>query len=105
MDEYKFQLVIAPESYDYGEEEIVYRIYLEDQLISERSLPILENNQGIVDTFFLKLKKDTSPIFLKFKNIKNKKALLKNISINDIKFPENTTNAKVLSCNIKIYLE
>lgn len=95
MTEYKFQLVIAPESYDYGEEEIVYRIYYEDQLISERSLPALEPNQVLTDNFVLILdnnmerkkniilQKNTVYNSLFFVNIKNKKSFIKKITIND----------------------
>jgi len=86
MEEYKFQLVITPESYDYGEEEIVYRIYFNKQLISERSLPVLRENQGIIDSFFLNLEQclDTKNIFY-FENLKNKKAKPTDFFINNYK--------------------
>ena len=49
----KISLVLIPESYDYGIEDIVYRIYEKNQIIIERSMPQLNYNQAIVDTFFL----------------------------------------------------
>ena len=58
MEEYYFQLTIVPETYDYDEEEIAYRIYFDNQLISERSLPTLQHNQGIVDTFYISFIQD-----------------------------------------------
>ena len=53
MSQVKVSIVISPESYDYVEEEISYRIYVEDQLTSERSLPIIKENQRMIDTFYL----------------------------------------------------
>ena len=95
-NEYKFQLVIVPESYDYVDEEIVYRIYLNKQLISERSLPILKENQHLLDTFFIKSNSE----FLNFKlviiNCKSKKCFLEKFFINEKQFSKNT-----LICNIK----
>lgn len=83
MEEYKFQVTIVPESYDYGEEEIVYRIYIDDQLISERSLPILQHNQALLDTFYI------NTDFLKMKhfkiiNCKEKKVKFKHMNVNDL---------------------
>ena len=56
MNEYHIKLEIAPETYDYGEDEIAYRVYVyripdknTSQLISERTLPLLQNNQKIVE--------------------------------------------------------
>ena len=86
MEEYRFELLIAPESYDYSEEEIVYRIYFDDQLIIERSLPILTENQGIVDIFFIKLKKNNFENELHFLNCGLKKAKLKKIFTNTLSF-------------------
>lgn len=81
-DEFKIQITIVPENYEYNEEEIVYRIYFEDQLISERSLPILKPNQGIVDTFYLSIPISSSKNKLIFNNCKSKKALMKYINLN-----------------------
>jgi hypothetical protein len=82
MEEYKFEILIVPESYDYGEEEIVYRIYFDEQLISERSLPVLNSNQGIIDTFYV------NADFIKVKKLyifycKEKKAKFRYIKVND----------------------
>jgi hypothetical protein len=85
MAEIEFKLIIVPESYDYGEEEICYRIYFEDQLISERSLPVLQQNQGIVDIFYVK-NEGFEPKSLKFINLKNKECKIKSMNINNIKF-------------------
>ena len=85
MEEYKFQFLIVPETYDYGEEEITYRIFFDEQLISERSLPILSPNQGIFDNFIVKIDKQSKKKIL-FQNILYKKSIVKKIIINEIPF-------------------
>jgi len=82
-DEYKFQLIIQPESYDYVEEEIVYRIYYDKQLISERSIPVLRFGQMIAENFFLKSNKKKDNKLLLFKNTTNKKCNIKELYLND----------------------
>jgi len=101
MAEYKFQLVIVPEDYDYGEEEIAYRIYFKDQLISERSLPILKPNQAMVDTFYIEIKNYTNANLL-FQNLKCKKAMYKKIIVNDLILHKNTKGIKLNGLNLKI---
>jgi hypothetical protein len=85
MSEYNIKFQIKPENYDYSEEEIVYRIFINDQLIIERSLPRLTQNQELFDFFCLKLDNLKSNIIL-FENIKNKIAKPSKIFIEDISF-------------------
>jgi hypothetical protein len=86
MSEYNIKLQIEPENYDYGEEEIVYRIFFYDdekkykQLINERSLPILGVNQVVLDSFNISF--DKKILNFLFENIKNKKCFIKKIYIN-----------------------
>ena len=81
----KISLVLIPESYDYGIEDIVYRIYEKNQLIIERSMPQLNYNQAIVDTFFLSydILKNCKQYDICVINQKNKKIFIKDIIIND----------------------
>ena len=81
--EYKFQITVVPEDYDYNDEEIIYRIYFDNQLISERSLPVLNPSEGIVDTFFINLLNSNTVKDIWFKNCKLKNAKIKKISVND----------------------
>ena len=103
MEEYKFQLIITPETYDYGEEEIVYRIYFDEQLISERSLPLLNPNQGIIDTFFLKFEDYKTSYTLNCKNLKDKKVLLKSLIVNGISFSiQKNTKLQISKLNLSL---
>jgi hypothetical protein len=107
MEKFKFQLEIVRESYEYNEEEIVYRIYFEDQIISERSLPVLQINQAMTDNFVLELNNDierknlikltnfTIYNSLYFINLKNKKSFIKKITVNnEIEHIQNYKNMK-----------
>lgn len=85
MSEYNIKLQIEPENYDYGEEEIVYRIFINGQLIIERSLPLLVQNQKLLDYFSLELD-DLQSNNLFFMNTKNKIAKPSKIFINDLSF-------------------
>ena len=89
MSEYHIKLEIEPESYDYDEGEIAYRVYIKKssdknsgQLISERTLPVLEKNQLLLDNFSLNIDNDDFEITLI--NFKKKAALVKKIIINGI---------------------
>lgn len=92
MNEYHIQLEIEPETYDYGEEEIVYRIFCDEvknnfkkekeQLIIERSLPILSSPQKIIDHFILPPNNIQFNIMLL--NLCEKKAKIKSANINGI---------------------
>jgi hypothetical protein len=91
MNEYHIQLEIEPETYDYGEEEIVYRLNLyEDpqhsvdniQLISERSLPILNSSQKIIENFLFVA--NTTLYLILLHNINNKKCVIRKATINGI---------------------
>ncbi|NDH09286.1 MAG: hypothetical protein EBY16_06680 [Gammaproteobacteria bacterium] len=106
MTEYKFQVTIVPENYDYGEEEIVYRIYFDDQLISERSLPILQTNQAITENFTLLLENNYKTKSFIFETIKDKKAVIEKININGLTFDKNVKKIQTqgLDVNIKEYI-
>ena len=80
--DYKISLVLVPESYDYNDGEIVYRIFVDNQLISERSLPVLNTNEALLDTFIVKLSKSIHHIFVE--ELGDKKLILKKTIINDI---------------------
>ena len=85
MEEYNIKLKIAPKSYDYGEEEIVYRIFFNKQLISERSLPLLNQQQLLVDNFICNANSKNINE-LHFFNTKFKKAIITQITINNYPF-------------------
>ena len=93
MNEYHIQLEIEPETYDYGEEEIAYRIFVNGQLIIERSMPRLAQNQKLLDSFSLELD-DLQSNNLFFMNTKNKTAKPSKIFINDLSLnlPKNGKN-------------
>ena len=81
----KISLVLVPQSHNYSDGEIVYRIFVDDQLISERSLPVLSANEALCDTFIVKLDKSIwHTIFVK--ELSDKKLLFKKIIINDIEY-------------------
>jgi len=92
MNEYHIQLEIEPETYDYGEEEIAYRLYLSEdtnysftnnaQLISERSLPILDLSQKIIENFLFVA--NNKKYFILLHNISRKKCFIKEAKINGI---------------------
>ena len=82
MSEIKITLILTPESHDYGIEDIVYRITVNGQLISERSMPLLEQNQAVADTFFLD-NTLTKKYNILIQNLKLKKTKYKGIIIND----------------------
>jgi len=103
-NEYKFQVTIVPEDYDYGEEEIVYRIYLNEQLISERSLPILKHNQAITDNFVINLCNTSKEKIFSFENIKRKKATVEKLIINDFSLNKNTKVVAIAGLRLYIKL-
>ena len=82
--DYKISLLLVPQSYDYNDGEIVYRIFVDNQLISERSLPVLSVNEALCDTFIVKLNKDTHNIFVE--ELSDKKIRLKELIVNDVSF-------------------
>ena len=91
MNEYRIQIEIEPETYDYDEEDIVYRLYLNEskiyslnnaQLISERSLPKLNLSQKIIENFLFVA--NDKKYFILLKNISNKKCVVKKTTINGI---------------------
>jgi hypothetical protein len=78
----KISLILVPQSYDYSDGEIVYRIFVDDQLISERSLPVLNEHEALCDTFIVKL--DNKRHNLLIEELGYKSLILKKIIINDI---------------------
>ena len=82
--DYKISLVLVPQSYDYDDGEIVYRIFVDGQLISERSLPMLRENEALCDTFTVKLDKNPHDIFVK--ELGDKKIRCKKIIVNDVDY-------------------
>ena len=90
MTEYTIKLTIQPESYDYNDEEIVYRILFDKQLISERSLPKLTNNQKLLDCFTINVEQTNNLRILDLENVKDKRCILFDANINgtSYKIPE-----------------
>jgi hypothetical protein len=82
--DFKISLVLVPQSYDYSNGEIVYRIFVDNQLISERSLPVLNEHEALCDTFVVKLNKNPHNIFVK--ELGDKKIRCKKIIINDVDY-------------------
>ena len=82
--DFKISLVLVPQSYDYADGEIVYRIFVDDQLISERILPILNENEALYDTFIVKLDKNIHNIFVE--ELSDKKLRCKKIIANDVDY-------------------
>jgi hypothetical protein len=80
----KISLVLVPQSHNYSDGEIIYRIFVDNQLISERSLPLLSANEALSDTFVVKLSKNTHNIFVE--ELGDKKIILKKIIINNVEF-------------------
>jgi len=84
INEFKIGLLLVPQSYDYGTEDIIYRIFVNNQLIIERSMPLLDSNQAVLDTFFVSCLLDNIKSFnILVKNIQDKKVLLKTLILND----------------------
>ena len=82
--DFKISLVLVPQSYDYNDDEIVYRIFVDNQLISERSLPVLNEHEALCDTFVVKLDKNPHNIFVE--ELSDKKIRCKKIIINDVDY-------------------
>ena len=60
IEEFKFNMCIQTTESDYADHEIYYRIYANDQLITERSYPCISLTQSVMEVFFLK-PNDTIP--------------------------------------------
>jgi len=82
--EYKISLFLVPTSYDYSDDEIVYRIYIENQLISERSLPFLNSSQALLDTFIIRTANKKIQIFVE--NLSDNILYCNKIAVNDVNF-------------------
>ena len=100
--DYKISLVLVPESYDYGDGEIVYRIFVDDQLISERSLPVLNEHEALCDTFVVKLDKNPHTIFVE--ELSDKKIRCKKIIINDVDYGA-ARGMRSKDFTIRLYIE
>jgi hypothetical protein len=59
MTETFVKIAIIPETYDYKDGDIVYRIYVsnlyndDNQLVIERAMPVIEQNQALLENFIL----------------------------------------------------
>jgi len=115
IEEFKFNMCIQTTESDYADHEIYYRIYANDQLITERSYPCISLSQSVMEVFFLKPndivpKSDLENVrqlkFFSNNSDKNRyyyKIVLENcsekkvncpwITANGIKLNPNTTNA------------
>ena len=76
--------MLVSKSYDYNDGEIVYRIFVDEQLISERSLPVLNASEALLDTFVVKLDKNLHNIFVE--ELGDKKLLLKKAIVNNVSY-------------------
>lgn len=104
MNEYNFQITFEPETYDYSDEEIVYRIFFDTQLISERSLPQMTTNQRLVDFFTVKCAEPKNHRLIIY-NIKNKKCKIVAVTINDKKEVfENLTEYNIRSQDLELLI-
>ena len=83
MIENNIKLILAPISYDYMDGEIIYRIIVNDQLITERSIPVLNLNQALSENIILG-EPESKKYLLRIKNLKDKKVFLSKIIINNI---------------------
>ena len=99
--DYKISLVLVPQSPDYIDGEIVYRIFVDGQLISERSLPMLRENEALCDTFTVKLDKNPHDIFVK--ELGDKKIRCKKIIVNDVDYgPTHAVRSKDFTIRLHI---
>lgn len=90
MCELNFELLLVPETYLYNQEEIIYRIYFNDQLIIERSLPILNFNEAVKEIFSIKLINVEQKNNLVLLNCRDKKVKLTKMKLNDFYFNESS---------------
>jgi hypothetical protein len=84
MIENRITFVLYPETYDYADGDIVYRIIGNRQLLTERAIPCLNNNQALAEKYIL-LPAPDNTIDFKIINLKPKKIKLSKIVINDVK--------------------
>ena len=119
IEEFKFNMCIQTTESDYADHEIYYRIYANDQLITERSYPCISLTQSVMEVFFLK-PNDTIPkadvgnssiltFFAKhadksryyykivLENCTEKKISCNAITVNNIKLNPNSTSSKSTS--------
>jgi len=82
MIENRITFVLYPETYDYADGDIVYRILGNRQLLTERAIPCLTNNQALAEKYIL-LPAPDNTIDFRIVNLKPKKIKLSKIVIND----------------------
>ena len=98
MNENKISLILTPDTYDYVDGEITYRIFANWQLICERSMPILSKSQQLVDTLILK--KLDSPF--NFPNYESYKEAEKNKDYNFFGFDSKLAIIRISIHNLKL---
>ena len=101
INDYKISLLIVPNTYDYADKEIIYRIVVNGQLISERTFPRLESNQGLLDTLVVKYQKKYEIVLeIIGKNILTIKKLVVNDSV--LPLSSDITNVMTKGTTIKL---
>jgi hypothetical protein len=54
IEQFQFNMCVQTKESDFADHEIYYRIYANDQLITERSYPTIPAHQAVVESFLLK---------------------------------------------------
>jgi len=91
--EINLAIILCPESYDYNQGDIVYRILANDQLIIERHPTVLSphSNQMIVEKIVLSYA-ITNRFVITIKNLKDKKIKVPRYFINGKRYINDGTN-------------
>jgi hypothetical protein len=84
MIENRITFVLYPETYNYADGDIVYRIIGNHQLLTERAIPCLNNNQALAEKYIFLAAPDNI-IDFRIINLKSKKIKLSKVVINDVK--------------------
>jgi len=103
MSEVLVQLEIIPTVQNYENEEIVYRIFFNEQLITERSYPKIPSDQYILDCFHANIQYNSNNV-LEIRNCKGKEAKIRKVRLNDLKFdlPYKTLSLHIGNYNLRI---
>ena len=96
MIENRITFVLFPETYDYEDGDIVYRIIGNHQLLTERAIPCLSNNQALAEKYIFLAAPDNK-VEIRIINLKPKKIKLSKVVINDVKIDlsEEYTNVNI----------
>jgi hypothetical protein len=103
MSEVLIELEIVPIEQTYENEEIVYRIFFNKQLIVERSYPKIPSSSYLLDSFHADIQ-DNSDNLLELKNCKDKLVKVRKVKLNDLKFdlPYKSLLLRLNNYNLKI---